>query len=178
MAYIINLFGAPGSGKSTGAAYIFSALKMAGINAELVTEYAKDLTWEENSQSLSNSALVFGEQFQRIDRCFDKVDIIITDSPILLSTIYNKHPALGSAFIKSVKETFDFYSDVSLNYYINRKKDYNPIGRNQTEEQANRIGRAIRVMLDENGYVYDVVDGSKEGYNSIIDDIIYKLLAR
>ena len=28
---VINLFGAPGSGKSTGAAYLFSKLKMAGV---------------------------------------------------------------------------------------------------------------------------------------------------
>ena len=39
---LANLFGAPGAGKSTGAAYVFSKLKMAGINAELVTEFAKD----------------------------------------------------------------------------------------------------------------------------------------
>ena len=43
---VVNLFGAPGAGKSTGAAYIFSQLKMAGINAELVTEFAKDKVWE------------------------------------------------------------------------------------------------------------------------------------
>lgn len=43
---IINLFGAPGAGKSTGAAYVFSQLKAAGVNAELVTEFAKDKVWE------------------------------------------------------------------------------------------------------------------------------------
>ena len=43
---VINLFGAPGAGKSTGAAYIFALLKMAGIEAELVTEFAKDITRE------------------------------------------------------------------------------------------------------------------------------------
>lgn len=45
---VVNLFGAPGVGKSTGAARIFSNLKMAGINAELITEFAKDKVWEEN----------------------------------------------------------------------------------------------------------------------------------
>lgn len=45
---VVNLFGVPGAGKSTGAAYIFSQLKMAGINAELITEFAKDKVWEEN----------------------------------------------------------------------------------------------------------------------------------
>ena len=39
---VVNLFGVPSAGKSTGAAYIFSKLKMAGINAELITEFAKD----------------------------------------------------------------------------------------------------------------------------------------
>lgn len=42
---VINLFGAPGSGKSSGAAYIFSQLKKLGIDCELVTEYAKDKCW-------------------------------------------------------------------------------------------------------------------------------------
>lgn len=43
---VVNLFGTPGAGKSTGAAYIFSELKMRGINAELVIEFAKDKVWE------------------------------------------------------------------------------------------------------------------------------------
>ena len=39
---LVNLFGTPSAGKSTGAAYIFSQLKLKGINAELVTEFVKD----------------------------------------------------------------------------------------------------------------------------------------
>ena len=31
---VVNFFGVPSAGKSTGAAYVFSRLKMAGINAE------------------------------------------------------------------------------------------------------------------------------------------------
>ena len=48
---VVNLFGPPGSGKSTGAAYIFSKLKMAGINAELVDEFAKAKVWEESKEA-------------------------------------------------------------------------------------------------------------------------------
>jgi len=43
---ILNLYGAPGAGKSTGAAYIFSKLKLKGYNVELVTEFAKDKVYE------------------------------------------------------------------------------------------------------------------------------------
>lgn len=41
---VINLFGAPGAGKSTGAAIVFAELKKRGVNAELVTEFTKDKT--------------------------------------------------------------------------------------------------------------------------------------
>lgn len=58
---VVNLFGTPGSGKSTGAAYIFSQLKMAGINAELVTEFAKDKVWENNEEVFKNQAYMFGK---------------------------------------------------------------------------------------------------------------------
>ena len=42
---IVNLYGGPGCGKSTGAAYLFSKLKMAGVDAEYVPEFAKDKVW-------------------------------------------------------------------------------------------------------------------------------------
>ena len=48
----INLFGAPGVGKSTGSACVFADLKKEGVNAELISEYAKDKTWEHNSVAL------------------------------------------------------------------------------------------------------------------------------
>lgn len=78
---VVNLFGTPGAGKSTGAAYIFSELKMRGINAELVTEFAKDKVWENNDEVFKNQAYIFGKQSYKMSRCRDKVDVIITDSP-------------------------------------------------------------------------------------------------
>ena len=59
---VINLTGAPGAGKSTGAAYIFSELKMKGVNCELIGEFAKDKTWEHNTTALSCQEYVFGKQ--------------------------------------------------------------------------------------------------------------------
>ena len=39
---VVNLFPGLETGKSTGAAYIFSKLKMAGVDAEYVSEFAKE----------------------------------------------------------------------------------------------------------------------------------------
>ena len=46
-ALCVNLFGGPGIGKSTTAAGVFNLLKLHGIETELITEFAKDLVWEE-----------------------------------------------------------------------------------------------------------------------------------
>ena len=54
MRTLFLLRGAPGAGKSTLAAYTFAKLKMMNVNCELVTEFAKDKTWEKNFTVLSN----------------------------------------------------------------------------------------------------------------------------
>ena len=51
---VVNMFGVPGAGKSTGAAFVFAKLKMMGINAELISEFAKDKVWEESKAPFDN----------------------------------------------------------------------------------------------------------------------------
>lgn len=57
--------GGPGSGKSTTAAGVFYNIKKKFIHAELVTEYAKDLVWNEAEAFLNNQIYIFGEQHNR-----------------------------------------------------------------------------------------------------------------
>ena len=86
---IVNLFAGPGAGKSTGAAYIFAKLKMAGIDCEYVSEYAKDRVWQDDQFPLQHCQLyVIGKQCLKIERLLGKVDVIITDSPIALGSMY------------------------------------------------------------------------------------------
>ena len=121
---IVNLFGVPGAGKSTGAAYIFSQLKMKGINAELITEFAKDKVWENNEKVFKNQLYLFGKQSFRISRVQDEVDVIITDSPLLLSIFYNKTPILGEHFNYVVYDVFNS-SNKTLQFiwsYANRRR--------------------------------------------------------
>lgn len=170
---IVNLFGPPGAGKSTGAAYIFSQLKLRGINAEYVTEFAKDKTWEHNKAALGDQLYMFGKQHFRISRCADQVDIIITDSPLFLNVLYNSNEVLGEDFNKLVLKVFNSYNN--LNYFIKRVKPYNPKGRNQTEDESKRLGMHLKDLLVKYNINAKIVRGEIEGYNLILEEILNNL---
>lgn len=168
---IVNLFGVPGAGKSTGAAYIFSQLKMRGINAELVTEFAKDKVWEENKEVFKNQAYLFGKQSFRLSRCRDKVDVIITDSPLPLSIFYNSDPSLTENFNKSVMDVFNYYDNI--NYLLLRTKPYNHIGRHQSEEESNALKEPMVNLLSSRNIPYVEVNGDEEGYQKIVENVLH-----
>lgn len=171
---VVNLFGQPGAGKSTGAAYIFSQLKMLNINCELVTEFAKDKVWEESKEVFNNQAYIFGKQYFRISRLNNKVEVIITDSPIILSAFYNdgKKP-LGKEFDRLTFKVYSSYDN--LNVFLHRKKPYNPNGRFQTESESDKISDQLKKFLDLHFVDYIEQDGDIAGYNNIVCDIMDRL---
>lgn len=169
---VINLFGAPGAGKSTGAAIVFAELKKRGVNAELVTEFAKDKTWEHNAMALGCQEYVFGKQSYRLARCRADVDVIVTDSPLPLSLLYVSDPALlgDGAFQKVVMNVFNSYNN--LNYYVNRVKPYNPKGRNQTEAESNALAAPLKSLLELNNIAHTDINGDDEGYAAVVAEVV------
>lgn len=170
---MINLFGAPCAGKSVGAAYVFAQLKMKGINCELITECAKDKIWENNSIALNCQEYIFGEQSFRLKRCVDKVDILITDSPLLLSIIFNSDRILGDSFNYTVLNVFNSYNN--LNYLICRTHPYSTIGRSQTMEEADALGDKIEEFLIKYNIPYIHGVGDKVFYDYIVSDVLNKI---
>lgn len=170
---VVNLTGAPGAGKSTGAATVFAELKKLGVNAELVTEFAKDKTWEHNMTALNCQEYVFGKQSYRLNRCRDDVDVIVTDSPLPLGLIYNNNPALDHHFTEVVLNIFNTYDNI--NFFINRVKPYNPKGRNQTVEESDQISLRIKDLYKNLNIGFIEVNGDNEGYDSIIKMVLEHL---
>ena len=175
MSIVVNLFGVPSAGKSTGAAYIFSQLKLAGVNCELVTEYAKDKEWEENKEIFKpeNQVYIFAKQFYRMNRCKDKVDVIITDSPLLLSAFYNKSAVLGREFNNLAAHCFNsFYNK---NYLLLRDKPYNPRGRLQTEEESDNLKKPLLDLLNKYEVEFETALGNVDCYDKIVQDVLREL---
>lgn len=141
---IINLYGGPGSGKSTTAAGLFNLLKLNGIKAEMSLEYAKDCVWEERTKLLEDQLYIFAKQHRRLLRLkTHKLEYVITDSPLLLSLIYGKGES--QAFKDLVKERF--YNFDNLNIFLRRVKPYSFYGRGQSEGEAKELDVEILDML-------------------------------
>jgi ABC-type lipopolysaccharide export system ATPase subunit len=166
-ALIVNLFGGPGAGKSTTAAGVFSLLKLHAVSVELVTEYAKDLTWEKRMKTLSNQYYVFGKQHHRLFRLADQVDVVITDSPILLSLVYGD---TNEEFKKTVIACFKEFNNA--NYIIRRTKNYVSAGRNQTEEEALTIDGICQRIMGLNDLPFSIVPGEYRGINAIAKELL------
>ena len=139
---VINLIGGPGSGKSTCASGIFYELKKLGINCELSLEFVKDKVWEESYKVLDDQLYVFGKQYHKLFRLKDKVDVIITDSPLLISIHYNK--ISSQHFNNLVVEQYHTFNN--LMYFINRSETYQSEGRLQTKEESEMIDRDIKTI--------------------------------
>lgn len=172
---VINLFGGPGSGKSTTAAGLFHLMKLNEMNVELVTEYAKDLTWEERYGILANDQLyVFAKQQKRLQVLKNKVNYVVTDSPLVLSLIYRQWNYLPQNFEPLVFEVWNGF--INKNYYIKRTKKYVAIGRTQTEDEALGVDEIVKHFLKTKSIEHDILEGDKTTPQKIYDDILVDLL--
>ena len=142
---VINIWGGPGAGKSTTAAGLFFEMKKRQIEVELVTEYAKDMTWEKRHNVLSDQLYILAKQNRRIQRLSEQVEYVITDSPLPLGLIY-KTPGYFETFDAFLMDVWNSYDN--HNFLIGRDFEYQAAGRNQTAEQAVEVDTAIKTFLD------------------------------
>lgn len=161
MSIVINFYGGPGSGKSTLAAGVFYELKQKGINCELAREYAKDIVWRGTEVILEDQIYVFAKQRRRIKDLENKVDVIVTDSPLMMSLIYGEKE---SQWFKGLV-THENSKHNNLNMFVKRDPDrsYNPSGRYQTQEQAEALDKVMLEMLQQNEQEYRVVSANDPG---------------
>lgn len=152
------------------AAALFSDLKKRGFNAELVTEYAKDKVWEHNDTVFNNQVYILGKQSYRVSRVAGQVDVIITDSPILLSAIYNPDPEIQNELEALTVKMFNQYNN--LNIVLKRTFPYQKEGRMHSEEQSSEIYQKIIECLNQNGIGYSVFDNKDDTQQTLMDIIV------
>ena len=177
MTLVVNFFAGSGAGKSNLAWDVSAELKwMGGINVEYCDEYVKHQLIEERKAIFQDQCYIFGKQHYKIRRLIvDKLDVIVTDSPILLSAFYNTVNAIKNN--KLVDETFnqyvlnEFNKFNNINYFVERVKPFNPFGRFQTAEEAKEDDIKLRKMLDDYKIKYQVIKGEKASTEIIANQI-------
>ena len=160
---IINILGGPGVGKTTIANELFVNLKKMGKDVEVVSEFAKELVWEKRNEAFDDRLYMHGEQNHRLMMMNGELDYIITDSPLILTAIYNdyylkdKFPKEYNDMINNVTiQTFKLYNNKT--YLIKRNVEYENNGRRESEKQANDIDEKIISYLKENNIEYITLD--------------------
>lgn len=161
---LINLFGGPGSGKSTAAAHLFSALKGNHVKTELVGEFAKELIYLGNEIQLVNQVYIMGSQYRK-QKDLERygVDIAVSDSPLQLQLTYCRGKTYYNelnALVLKLQEEFN-----NFNVFIKRAAPYQMHGRLQTEKEADRLSQVIWDSMD--GKFDLVVSGNNKGLKEL-----------
>jgi len=170
MAMHINIFGSPGSGKSTMRSRLFYELKKRQLIVEEVVEYAKELTYGEDNIKLNDQILLFGRQRHPHYVLDKKVDYIVTDSPFIMGFTYLQDDLSYSEELKAlmlkVNESYN-----SKNYFLIRNHEYQQFGRRENAVQSDLKSKEIMRLLEENNIPFTIVKSGEEFIQKVLEDI-------
>ena len=172
----INLFGGPGSGKSTIASFVFSHLKIKDLNIELISEYIKTWAYEKRTLQGCDQFYVFSKQWRKEDIILrNGVDHLITDSPLVLQCTYSKkYKAEGWEEILARALKIEAKKDNrhrSINIFLERKHgEYQEEGRWQDLKAAKAMDRYIKKCLKEWDVQYNCVPNDPATVLAFVED--------
>lgn len=169
---VINLFGESNTGKSTHSAGIYSALKKQGIRVELAREYCKNFFYEDTRYKLDNQFLITGKQVEQIETFrYGKIDVVVTDSPILLGAIYKQVFNTSYSMSQAIREVHHSYDN--YNILLECDVDFDSHGRGHSGVHRGEI----RKLLLNEGLQFDRQYKTTElkSYTKIVSDIKRRL---
>lgn len=167
----INFFAGPGVGKSTIAAELFSVLKRQHKNVELITEYAKEVTYRGDNNTLKDQLYLLGKQHNKLFRLLHhNVDILIHDSPFIMGINYAQDD--GYLPIDKFKELalqlFNNYNNINIFLQRNPQVKYQQLGRNQSLQEAIEMDVKIQNFLNTNDIPFKIINVDTDCLNNII----------
>jgi hypothetical protein len=175
MTIVVNLIGAPGCGKSVFSGLIFAELKMMNYVTEYVQEFAKQLVWAGDLETLKNQYFVSMQQYRLLKNIDGKVDVIVTDGALMMGLYYNNaYDSNVSDTIKTekkIKECMEEFKNIYI--FLERGKfPYEVQGRIHSFEDSQKIEVEMRTMLDELKVEYLCITSNKYNLQQMIDYII------
>jgi hypothetical protein len=143
----INIFGGPSLGKTSTAWFLSHQLKKRHYNIELCRERAKLLAYKNQVPTGLTQNTLFVEQMEEERTFLDNgVDLVVTDSPVLLAVSYGMKYGQTKEFEKYFGSVYKQYDKEypSINILLRRSSDvYVECGRFETKEEAIRMDLKI-----------------------------------
>lgn len=138
---IIDIYGAPGAGKSTTSAGLFSVLKDRGEKVSLISEAATDLIEAGQEHLLKDfeyQVYITSLQFKKIkDQERLGTEYLITDSPVLHQLNFIRGTWLHQPMTDLYTELMRKYDTFSV--LVLRGKQYSTYKRVTTDEESMKI---------------------------------------
>ncbi len=169
MGNIVNCFGGPGIGKSTLAAALYVELKKRHVEVEYVAEYPKELVYQERLLALKDQVFVFANQYHRLWTAARHNKLVITDSPIMLSMIYN--PDTSHHFNELIAELHSKFTNINI--VLKRTPEtHSMVGRIHSLTESISVDNRIRTILDERAMEYVEFDPIHDNIHPLVKLII------
>lgn len=148
----INLYGAPSSGKTTLASQIFAEMKSKNYHTAYVLEYSKDLVYQGvDMRTLSEVERLFilVEQLRRENILKDKVDFLVTDSPMILTAYYHQDPFKREDWSYAKDIVMRNLSKNEIHIWLEPTNNFEQKGRSHDENQSKEISKELLKYLKE-----------------------------
>lgn len=146
---VINLYGAPGRGKSAARSGIFWLMKAHHLSVEEVSEYAKYLVLTGRKWQLQEEQLyLFAKQLHKQNIVArNGYEFAVTDSPLQLSSFYAPEGYYNhfSGLVDEANERFE-----NLNFFLTRDlsgAEFETRGREHDRAASERVEQEMREFL-------------------------------
>lgn len=153
MAVIIELYGAPCTGKTTLAAELVVEAKKAGLRVEHCQEVAKQWLYNRDIRMKDQFSIIAAQYLEnhKYDHILQELDILVVEAPIFLQLSYGEElPEIA----RIAREKRDI-SHVYMAGVLDNPFGFDAFGRNpQKNEQFNpeRLQKYIRKVYGSNAY--------------------------
>ena len=136
---IINLLGAPGTGKTTTAMEIFVEMKKLGLSVEFLSEFAKEALYEDREKVFENELYMFAKKQHKMFVLDGQVDYVVTDAPLILTKVFNQYynPNSNIALNNLIDEEHNKF--LNINILLDSDLNYKQEGRRESEEEAKEL---------------------------------------
>ncbi len=151
---LVNLYGAPCSGKSVKMLQLAIVGKMRRTFCEISAEVAKEYVVQHIPITREVQLQLTAEQFRRT-RCFvGNVEVLVTDAPPFIGAFYAGYREMPD--LADLEKTFAQYdadlraaAHTVVNIYMWRNHAYEEAGRLETECEDQRLAKSMHAFVRE-----------------------------